>query len=68
MSCCACALLTHMFLPNKILCVFTLQNLARQTERNETIAAIGEDLFAIAVDQPFRCGRRVLACLVGRPA
>ncbi len=26
----------------------------RQTERQETIARIGEDLFAIAVDQPFR--------------
>ena len=25
-----------------------------QTERQETIANIGEDLFAIAVDQPFR--------------
>ena len=34
---------------------FFIENLARQTERQETIANIGEDLFAIAVDQPFRC-------------
>ncbi|PNW79848.1 hypothetical protein CHLRE_08g369150v5 [Chlamydomonas reinhardtii] len=33
---------------------FFIENLARQTERQETIANIGEDLFAIAVDQPFR--------------
>ncbi len=26
----------------------------RQTEREETLGAIGEDLFAIALDQPFR--------------
>ena len=25
-----------------------------QAERNETLAAIGEDIFAVAVDQPFR--------------
>ena len=25
-----------------------------QTERKETLAAIGEDVFAVAVDQPFR--------------
>lgn len=25
-----------------------------QTERKETVAAIGEDLFTVAVDQPFR--------------
>ena len=25
-----------------------------QAERNETISAIGEDLFSVAVDQPFR--------------
>lgn len=33
---------------------FFILNLSRQAERNETIAAIGEDLFAIAIDQPFR--------------
>eukprot|EP00798_Chlamydomonas_sp_ICE-L_P018776 gene18776-25315_t len=33
---------------------YFIDNLARQTERNETIAAIGEDLFSIAIDQPFR--------------
>jgi hypothetical protein len=33
---------------------FFIDNLARQTERQETIANIGEDLFAIALDQPFR--------------
>jgi len=33
---------------------YFLDNLARQTERGETLAAIGEDLFAIATDQPFR--------------
>jgi len=33
---------------------YFIENLARQTERQETISAIGEDLFAIAVDQPFR--------------
>ncbi|KAL6762525.1 ABC1 family-domain-containing protein [Haematococcus lacustris] len=33
---------------------YFINNLARQTERQETIQAIGEDLFSIAVDQPFR--------------
>eukprot|EP00898_Chlorokybus_atmophyticus_P003527 jgi/Chlat1/4175/Chrsp27S04234 len=33
---------------------FFLDNLTEQREQNETLAAIGEDLFAIAVDQPFR--------------
>ncbi|KAG1679839.1 hypothetical protein FOA52_012752 [Chlamydomonas sp. UWO 241] len=33
---------------------FFVENLSRQTERDETIANIGEDLFAIANDQPFR--------------
>ncbi len=33
---------------------FFIDNLSRQTERQETIARIGEDLFAIATDQPFR--------------
>jgi len=33
---------------------YFIENISRQTERQETIATIGEDLFAIAVDQPFR--------------
>eukprot|EP00878_Enallax_costatus_P028806 GHUV01031151.1.p1 GENE.GHUV01031151.1~~GHUV01031151.1.p1 ORF type:complete len:164 (+),score=44.37 GHUV01031151.1:50-493(+) len=33
---------------------YFLDNLARQTERQEAIGRIGEDLFAIALDQPFR--------------
>lgn len=33
---------------------YFINNLARQTERQEAIANIGEDLFAIATDQPFR--------------
>eukprot|EP00879_Flechtneria_rotunda_P001676 GHRR01001836.1.p1 GENE.GHRR01001836.1~~GHRR01001836.1.p1 ORF type:complete len:739 (+),score=239.78 GHRR01001836.1:270-2486(+) len=33
---------------------YFLENISRQTERQETIGKIGEDLFAIAVDQPFR--------------
>ncbi|KAF5837683.1 ABC1 family-domain-containing protein [Dunaliella salina] len=33
---------------------FFIENITRQTERQETISTIGEDLFAIAVDQPFR--------------
>lgn len=33
---------------------YFLENLARQTERQEAIGRIGEDLFAIALDQPFR--------------
>ncbi|GFR49675.1 hypothetical protein Agub_g11822, partial [Astrephomene gubernaculifera] len=33
---------------------YFIDNIARQAERQETIQAIGEDLFAIAVDQPFR--------------
>ncbi|KAF8066232.1 ABC1K7 [Scenedesmus sp. PABB004] len=33
---------------------YFIDNITRQTERQETIAAIGEDLFAVALDQPFR--------------
>ncbi|GIL68808.1 hypothetical protein Vafri_22040 [Volvox africanus] len=33
---------------------YFIENLSRQAERQETIQAIGEDLFAIALDQPFR--------------
>jgi len=33
---------------------FFLDNLQRQLEREETLGAIGEDLFAIALDSPFR--------------
>ena len=33
---------------------YFLDTINRQAERQETVAAIGEDLFAIAVDQPFR--------------
>lgn len=33
---------------------YFIENIKRQTERQETIGAIGEDLFAIALDQPFR--------------
>jgi hypothetical protein len=33
---------------------YFLDNIAQQTERRETINRIGEDLFAIALDQPFR--------------
>ncbi|KAK9804460.1 hypothetical protein WJX73_004145 [Symbiochloris irregularis] len=31
-----------------------LNNISKQAERKETLAAIGEDLFSVAVDQPFR--------------
>lgn len=33
---------------------YFIENIQRQTERQETVAKIGEDLFAIALDQPFR--------------
>ena len=33
---------------------YFLTNLNNKTERGETLAAIGEDLFTIAIDQPFR--------------
>lgn len=33
---------------------FFVSNLSRQAERKETLENIGEDVFAIAVDQPFR--------------
>ena len=33
---------------------YFLDNIARQTQEQETIAAIGEDIFAVALDQPFR--------------
>jgi predicted unusual protein kinase regulating ubiquinone biosynthesis (AarF/ABC1/UbiB family) len=33
---------------------FFVDNIGRQAEQQETVAAIGEDLFAIAVDSPFR--------------
>ena len=33
---------------------FFLERLGQQAERQETVGNIGEDLFAIAVDQPFR--------------
>lgn len=35
---------------------YFLNNIARQTQEQETIAAIGEDIFAVALDQPFRSG------------
>ena len=34
---------------------YFLNNIAKQTKEQETIAAIGEDIFAVALDQPFRC-------------
>jgi hypothetical protein len=33
---------------------YFLANIARQTEQKEAVSAIGEDLFAVAIDQPFR--------------
>lgn len=33
---------------------FFMDNLSREVERGEAVSAIGEDLFAIALDQPFR--------------
>lgn len=33
---------------------FFLDNFTKQTERGETLKNIGEDLFSIALDQPFR--------------
>lgn len=39
---------------------FFLANLGRQLEQQETVAAIGEELFAVAVDSPFRCVNRCL--------
>ena len=33
---------------------YFLNNIAKQTQEQETIAAIGEDMFAVALDQPFR--------------
>lgn len=33
---------------------FFIANLSRQAERKETLESIGEDVFAVAVDQPFR--------------
>lgn len=33
---------------------YFIDNIGRQAEQQETVAAIGEDLFAIAVDSPFR--------------
>lgn len=33
---------------------YFVSNLAEKTERNETVGEIGEDLFALALDQPFR--------------
>ena len=33
---------------------FFLETINRQAERQEAVATIGEDLFAIALDQPFR--------------
>ncbi len=33
---------------------FFVDNIGRQAEQQETVAAIGEDLFAIALDSPFR--------------
>lgn len=33
---------------------FFLDNINKQVERNETVATIGEDLFSIALDSPFR--------------
>ena len=35
---------------------YFLNNIAKQTKEQETIAAIGEDIFAVALDQPFRFG------------
>ena len=33
---------------------YFVDNIGRQAEQQETVAAIGEDLFAIAIDSPFR--------------
>lgn len=33
---------------------YFVENINRQTQRNEAVGTIGEDLFAIATDQPFR--------------
>ncbi|KAK9861903.1 hypothetical protein WJX84_010557 [Apatococcus fuscideae] len=33
---------------------YFLDNIAKQADRQETLSAIGEDLFTLAVDQPFR--------------
>lgn len=33
---------------------YFVSNLSEKTQRNETVSAIGEDLFAIALDNPFR--------------
>ncbi|MEW5309310.1 MAG: hypothetical protein WDW38_001205 [Sanguina aurantia] len=33
---------------------YFVENITQQAERQETISRIGEDLFAIAIDQPFR--------------
>jgi predicted unusual protein kinase regulating ubiquinone biosynthesis (AarF/ABC1/UbiB family) len=33
---------------------YFLDNIGRQAEQQETVAAIGEDLFALAIDSPFR--------------
>ena len=33
---------------------YFLNNVAKQTKEQETVAAIGEDIFAVALDQPFR--------------
>ena len=35
---------------------YFLNNIAKQTQEQETIATIGEDIFAVALDQPFRSG------------
>ena len=41
---------------------YFLDNIARQTKEQETIAAIGEDIFAVALDQPFRCWYIMSVC------
>ena len=40
---------------------YFLNNIAKQTKEKETVAAIGEDIFAVALDQPFRCAHVHLA-------
>ena len=42
---------------------YFLDNIARQTQEQETIAAIGEDIFAVALDQPFRSVSNKQVCM-----
>ena len=42
---------------------YFLANIARQTAEKETVSAIGEDLFTVAIDQPFRWALHAAVCL-----